>query len=45
MMIEELTIRMLFDMKERDDIAEYCVEKGVPAYQLIRNAVLEQLCK
>jgi len=44
-MTEELTIRMLFDMKERDDIAEYCIEKDVPAYELIRNAVLQQLHK
>lgn len=44
-MIEELTVRMLFDIKERTDITDYCTKKGIPAYELIRNAVLEQLCK
>lgn len=41
----DITLKMLFDLKEIDDIHKYCYEKGVPLYDLIRNTVLEQLCK
>lgn len=41
----DITLKMLFDLEEIEDIREYCYEKGVPLYELIRNSVLDQVCK
>lgn len=44
-MSEDVTLTMLFSNVERDDIRDYCVEKDVSVYDLIRGSVLDQIVR
>ena len=45
MRMSEVTIAMLFDKDEQNDIIDYCMEKQVGFYDLVRTTVLEQISK
>lgn len=42
-MSEDITLKMMFGLEEVDAIRDYCLEKNVSVYDLVRTAVLDKI--